>query len=130
MKIRRTRDKFERQRHQMDDIIQKNIVKSEPMAQEFRDMLKGALVKMSDRIEMSRDSQANQMKMRPEAVNTSSAILVGPVFMIHLSARMELRARRPCLTFDSLSRIILDGLVQIMVHNVNFTSLAVSTLQV
>jgi hypothetical protein len=60
MKIRRTRDKFERQRHQKDEIIQKNIVKSEQMAQEFRDMLKGTLVKMSDRIEMSRESEENQ----------------------------------------------------------------------
>ncbi|OHT07565.1 hypothetical protein TRFO_05210 [Tritrichomonas foetus] len=56
MKIRNTRDKFERQRCQKDDIIQKNIIKSEQMAQEFRDMLKGTLVKMSDRIEMSRES--------------------------------------------------------------------------
>jgi chromosome segregation ATPase len=60
MKIRKTRDKFERQRHQKDEIIQKNIVKSEQMAQEFRDMLKGTLVKMSDRIEMSRESEENQ----------------------------------------------------------------------
>jgi hypothetical protein len=60
MKIRKTRDKFERQRHQKDETIQKNIVKSEQMAQEFRDMLKGTLVKMSDRIEMSRESEENQ----------------------------------------------------------------------
>ena len=60
MKIRNTRDKFERQRAQKDDIIQKNIIKSEQMAQEFRDMLKGTLVKMSDRIEMSRESDDNQ----------------------------------------------------------------------
>lgn len=60
MKIRKTRDKFERQRHQKDEIIQKNIIKSEQMAQEFRDMLKGTLVKMSDRIEMSRESDENQ----------------------------------------------------------------------
>jgi chromosome segregation ATPase len=60
MKIRKTRDKFERQRHQKDEIIQKNIIKSEQMAQEFRDMLKGTLVKMSDRIEMSRESEENQ----------------------------------------------------------------------
>jgi hypothetical protein len=60
MKIRKTRDKFERQRHQKDEVIQKNIIKSEQMAQEFRDMLKGTLVKMSDRIEMSRESEDNQ----------------------------------------------------------------------
>jgi uncharacterized protein YpuA (DUF1002 family) len=60
MKIRKTRDKFERQRHQKDETIQRNIVKSEQMAQEFRDMLKGTLVKMSDRIEMSRESEENQ----------------------------------------------------------------------
>lgn len=60
MKIRNTRDKFERQRAQKDDIIQKNIIKSEQMAQEFRDMLKGTLVKMSDRIEMSRESDDTQ----------------------------------------------------------------------
>jgi hypothetical protein len=60
MKIRKTRDKFERQRHQKDEVIQKNIVKSEQMAQEFRDMLKGTLVKMSDRIEMSREAEENQ----------------------------------------------------------------------
>ena len=35
-------------------------MKSEQMAQEFRDMLKGTLVKMSDRIEMSRESEENQ----------------------------------------------------------------------
>ena len=67
MKIRNTRDKFERQRAQKDDIIQKNIIKSEQMAQEFRDMLKGTLVKMSDRIEMSRESDDNQ-----QADNTNS----------------------------------------------------------
>ena len=60
MHIRKTRDKFERQRHQKDEVIQKNIIKSEQMAQEFRDMLKGTLVKMSDRIEMSRESEENQ----------------------------------------------------------------------
>lgn len=60
MKIRKTRDKFERQRHMKDEQIQKNITKSEQMAQEFRDMLKGTLVKMSDRIEMSRESDENQ----------------------------------------------------------------------
>lgn len=60
MKIRNTRDKFERQRCQKDEIIQKNIIKSEQMAQEFRDMLKGTLVKMSDRIEMSRESDDAQ----------------------------------------------------------------------
>ena len=60
MKIRKTRDKFERQRHQKDEVIQKNVMRSEQMAQEFRDMLKGTLVKMSDRIEMSRESEENQ----------------------------------------------------------------------
>jgi uncharacterized protein YpuA (DUF1002 family) len=60
MKIRKTRDKFERQRQQKDETIQRNIIRSEQMAQEFRDMLKGTLVKMSDRIEMSRESEENQ----------------------------------------------------------------------
>ena len=60
MKIRHTRDKFERQRAQKDEQIQNNITKSESMAQEFRDMLKGTLVKMSDKLEMSRESDENQ----------------------------------------------------------------------
>jgi hypothetical protein len=70
MKIRKTRDKFERQRHQKDEIIQKNIIKSEQMAQEFRDMLKGTLVKMSDRIEMSRESEENQPMTETPAQET------------------------------------------------------------
>jgi len=60
MKIRHTRDKFERQRTQKDETIHNNIIKSEQMAQEFRDMLKGTLVKMSDKLETSRESDENQ----------------------------------------------------------------------
>jgi hypothetical protein len=71
MKIRKTRDKFERQRHQKDEVIQKNIIKSEQMAQEFRDMLKGTLVKMSDRIEMSREAEENQPMVEGSPSETS-----------------------------------------------------------
>lgn len=66
-KIRQKSDKFERQKQQRDEQIQKNITKAELMAQEFRDMLKGTLVKMSDRIEMSRDSDENQPTQGVEA---------------------------------------------------------------
>ena len=60
MKIRHTQENFDREKAAKDEIIQKNIMKSEQMAQEFRDMLKGTLVKMSDRIEISRESDENQ----------------------------------------------------------------------
>ena len=60
MNIRNTRDEFEREKHMKDELIQKNIIKSEQMVQEFHDMLKGTLVKMGDSIEMSRESDENQ----------------------------------------------------------------------
>ena len=60
MKIRHTQENFDREKAAKDEIIQKNIMKSEQMAQEFRDMLKGTLVKMSDRIEISRESDETQ----------------------------------------------------------------------
>ena len=78
MKIRNTRDKFERQRLQKDDIIQKNIIKSEQMAQEFRDMLKGTLVKMSDRIEMSRESDEGLTETAPQSNMNSSELRSDP----------------------------------------------------
>ena len=60
MNIRNTRDAFIREKHMRDEIIQKNLIKSEQMVQEFHDMLKGTLVKMGDSIEMSRESDENQ----------------------------------------------------------------------
>ncbi|KAH0785241.1 hypothetical protein GPJ56_010884 [Histomonas meleagridis] len=59
MKIRKTKDKFELQKQQKDEIIQKNEAKSEQMVQEFREMLQTTLVKMSDRIDTSHDSEEN-----------------------------------------------------------------------
>ena len=74
MQIRHTQEDFDRQRAQKDEIIQKNIIKSEQMAQEFRDMLKGTLVKMSDRIEMSRESEENQPLSESTTTSTEQII--------------------------------------------------------
>jgi chromosome segregation ATPase len=74
MKIRHTKENFDREKAAKDETIQKNIMKSEQMAQEFRDMLKGTLVKMSDRIEMSRESDENQPLSESGTTSTEQLI--------------------------------------------------------
>ena len=58
--IEKTRNNYETQLRQKDEIIQRNITESEQMAQDFKNMLRDTLIKMSDRIELSRESDENQ----------------------------------------------------------------------
>lgn len=74
MKIRHTKENFDREKAAKDETIQKNIMKSEQMAQEFRDMLKGTLVKMNDKIEMSRESDENQPLSESATTSTEQII--------------------------------------------------------